>query len=36
MSERTDSDFLNHIAEAVRRTASYTENMTCEEMEEIA
>jgi len=31
MSERTDSDFLNHIAEAVRRTSSYTEKMTCEE-----
>ena len=31
MSERTDSDFLNHIVEAVRRTASYTEKMTCEE-----
>jgi len=30
MSERTDKDFLNHIAEAVRRTASYTEKMTCE------
>ncbi|HHC25511.1 MAG TPA: DUF86 domain-containing protein [Desulfobacterales bacterium] len=31
MSERTDRDFLNHIAEAVRRTSSYTEKMTCED-----
>ena len=31
MSERTDSDFLSHIAEAVKRTISYTEKMTCED-----
>jgi len=31
MSERTDKDFLNHIAEAVRRTISYTEKMTYDE-----
>ena len=31
MSERTDRDYLVHIREAVRRTASYTEKMTYEE-----
>lgn len=31
MSERTDKDFLNHIAEALKRTVSYTEKMTCED-----
>lgn len=31
MSKRTDSDFVRHIAEAVRRTASYTKKMTCED-----
>ena len=31
MSERTDKDYLAHIREAVKRTASYTEKMTSEE-----
>ena len=30
MSERTDKDYLAHIREAVKRTASYTEKMTYE------
>ncbi|MCP4108068.1 MAG: DUF86 domain-containing protein [Desulfobacteraceae bacterium] len=30
MSEKTDSDFLIHIAEAAGRASSYTEEMTCE------
>jgi len=28
MSERTDKDYLAHIREAVKRTASYTEKTT--------
>ncbi|HLC14908.1 MAG TPA: DUF86 domain-containing protein [Thermodesulfovibrionia bacterium] len=31
MSEITDKDFLAHIREAMKRTASYTEQMTYEE-----
>ncbi|OQX09022.1 MAG: hypothetical protein BWK80_47415 [Desulfobacteraceae bacterium IS3] len=31
MSEITDRDYLDHIREAVRRTVSYTEQMTYEE-----
>ncbi len=31
MSERTDSDFLDHIAEAARRASSYTKEMTNED-----
>ncbi|MDM8524291.1 DUF86 domain-containing protein [Desulfococcaceae bacterium HSG8] len=31
MSERTDADFLTHIAEAAGRAASYTEKMIHEE-----
>jgi uncharacterized protein with HEPN domain len=31
MSEITDKDFLTHIREAMKRTTSYTEQMTYEE-----